>query len=47
MAQANVNDGRFVDIRLEAQAMGWVAIGFSATRMMVNDVLLAVTIVQT
>ena len=45
-AEANVNDGRFVDIQLQVQATGWVAIGFSATSMMVNNAPSVVTIMQ-
>ena len=36
----NTGDAEFLDIYIEGDAQGWVAVGFSDTRDMVNTILL-------
>ena len=35
-ARVNPIDGRYLDVRLEGDATGWVGVGFSRNRIMVS-----------
>ena len=46
-ARVNPVDGRYLDVRLEGDADGWVGVGFSTDQMMVSIYSMTVILIHT